>query len=92
MVLTILDFLGRKNSTLKFASVVFTLAYVVAASLLVLRSAKDDGLAHVLLILLFPPYAVFYLCIVNKDRSLIALWLSGWLAILALGLINPHFG
>ena len=91
LVLAIFDFLGRNNSTLKFSSVVFTLAYLVAVSLLVLRSAKDDGLVHALLIVLFPPYALFYVCAVNKDKSLIVLWLSGWVAIFALCLINPHW-
>jgi hypothetical protein len=91
LVLAILDFLGRSNSTLKFGSVAFTLTYTMAASVLVLRSAKDEGLVHVLLILLCPPYTFFYVCVVNKDKSLMVLWLSGWFAILALCLINPHF-
>jgi hypothetical protein len=91
LVLVTFDFLGRNNSSLKFGSVVFTLAYLVAVSVLVLRSAKDDGLVHALLIFLFPPYALFYVCAVNKDKSLIILWLSGWLALFALFLINPHW-
>jgi len=90
LALATFDFLGRNNSALKLGSVVFTLAYLAAVSLLVLRSAKNDGLVHALLILLFPPYGLFYVCAVNKDKSLIVLWLSGWLAIFALGLINPH--
>jgi hypothetical protein len=90
LALVTLDFLGRTNSTLKFSSLVFTFAYTAAVSLLVLRSARDDGLVHALLILLLPPYALFYVCAVNKDKSLIVLWVSGWLAIFALFLINPH--
>jgi len=91
LVLITFDFLGRNNSTLKFGSLLFTFAYIIAVSLLVLRSAKDDGLVHALLIVLFPPYALFYVCAVNHDKSLIVLWLSGWVAIFALFLINPHW-
>jgi len=90
LALVICDVLGRNNPTVEFYAGTFTFAYMVAVAVMVLRSAKEDGMLHVLLILLLPPYTLFYVCTVNKDKSLIVLLFSGWAAMLAFAVITLH--
>jgi hypothetical protein len=92
LVLAVFDFLGQRNPVLKGVSGAMTILYMLVVTIVVLRAAKEEGLVHALLIWLIPPYARYFLLAVNKDKSLIALWASGWVAPGLLFALNPQFG